>query len=76
MSGWGHALLHTRYSQPVPSRLRRRCHCGCKTRATHSGMANGICLYEGCELSVARWVRDATPMPHLKRTKAMTERMT
>ena len=38
--------------------MRRRCTCGCEQRATHLGMANGVCLTMGCELYVRRWVRD------------------
>lgn len=58
--GWGQvasAVTNVRYSQPVRPTSRRRCSCGCKRRATHFGMANGICLTLGCELSIARWVR-------------------
>lgn len=54
----GSAVDHHRYSQSVDPRSRRRCGCGCKRRATHLGMANGICLMTACELAVARWVRD------------------
>lgn len=54
---WGSSAHHVRYSEPVDSKSRRRCHCGCKRRATHRGMANGIALMSGCELSVARWVK-------------------
>jgi hypothetical protein len=54
----GSMLEHRRYSSPAPPRSRRRCHCGCKRRATHLGMANGLCLTMGCEFHVARWVRD------------------
>lgn len=55
---WGSALEHVRYMEPVLPRSRRRCHCGCKRRATHTGKANGVALMKGCELSVARWVRE------------------
>lgn len=54
----GCSSFHKRYMQPVPRRSRRHCTCGCKTRATHSGMANGVCLITGCELSIRRWVRN------------------
>ena len=53
----GSSLDHVRYFEPVDPKSRRRCHCGCKRRATHRGMANGICLTSGCELSMARWVK-------------------
>lgn len=55
---WGSATEHRRYPEKVDPRSRRRCHCGCKQRATHRGMANGVCLMMGCELSVRRWARD------------------
>jgi hypothetical protein len=57
--GWGaHGSVdHARYSEPVEPRSRRRCHCGCKRRATHKGMANGVCLTQACELGIARWVK-------------------
>ena len=54
---YGSSIDHVRYAEPVDSKSRRRCHCGCKRRATHVGMANGLALTEGCELAVARWVR-------------------
>jgi hypothetical protein len=54
----GSAIEHQRYSVPAPSKSRRRCHCGCNRRATHIGMANGLALTHGCELRIARWVRD------------------
>ena len=58
MEGWGRwasASQHQRYVEPIKS--RRRCHCGCKARQTHIGMANGIGLFWGCELSVRRWAK-------------------
>lgn len=59
--GWGEhgSVTHARYAEPHPS--RRKCHCGCNGRQTHIGIANGVGLYWGCELSVRRWVRDARP---------------
>ena len=42
----------------VEPRSRRRCHCGCKKRATHTGRNNGIALATGCEMYIRRWVRD------------------
>lgn len=59
--GWGEhgsAYDHIRYSQTVQT--RRYCRCGCKTKITHNGMANGVCLMSGCEMYVARWVKDPT----------------
>lgn len=58
--GWGRrgsSIDHIRYAQPIRAASRRRCYCGCKKRATHIGMANGVGLMSGCELSVARWVK-------------------
>lgn len=56
--GWGEHANDgmVRYSEPSTS--RRRCRCGCRRRASHLGMANGIALAWGCELYVARWVRN------------------
>jgi hypothetical protein len=47
-----------RSMQMIRSQSRRRCHCGCKTRATHLGMGDGVALMNGCEFYVRRWVRD------------------
>ena len=55
---YGSAIEHQRYIERIGSKSRKRCCCGCKQRATHKGMANGICLVSGCELSMRRWVRD------------------
>lgn len=60
IEGWGQwasAAAHVRYAEPIRPRSRRRCHCGCKRRATYNGMANGIALVSGCELAIARWAR-------------------
>lgn len=51
---WSSSTEHVRYAQSVQT--RRRCRCGCKTRVTYLGMANGISLTEGCELTMNRWV--------------------
>lgn len=59
---WGQAasIKDTRYAEAYPKGYRRRrmCRCGCGKRSTHMGMAKGITLFSGCELSVRRWVRD------------------
>ena len=55
---YGSAFEHIRYVKPASPKSRRRCHCGCKQRATHLGMANGVCLLMGCELSMHRWVKN------------------
>lgn len=52
---WGSSNHHVLYIERVNPRSRRRCHCGCKTRATHRGMANGVCLTMGCEWAMMRW---------------------
>jgi len=57
--GWhANARTDVRYMEPVPSKSRKRCQCGCKKRATHRGMAKGMALTKGCEMKVRRWVRD------------------
>ncbi len=59
---WGTfgSIDHERYVAPKPKRpgRRRRCHCGCGGPVTHLGMANGVCLTEGCHLSVLQWRSD------------------
>lgn len=60
VDGWGQvgsSSRHIRYMEPKPSKARRRCHCGCKRRATHYGCANGVTLISGCELRIRRWVK-------------------
>lgn len=37
---------------------RKRCDCGCKSRATHIGRGQGAAMVIGCELMIRRWVRD------------------
>ncbi|MBH9740016.1 hypothetical protein CJ419_09765 [Vibrio navarrensis] len=60
--GWGQygsSKEHERYIDDYKFKsLKRRCSCGCDQMATHAGMANGVCLTIGCELSIRRWVRD------------------
>ena len=51
------AGIHTRTFKAVKHSSRMRCHCGCKFRATHIGLANGIEMMFGCELSVRRWAK-------------------
>ncbi|UZA79604.1 hypothetical protein EZZ79_11610 [Pseudomonas syringae] len=63
MSGWGQhgsSDKHIRYMEPMPSTSRRRCSCGCKRRATHLGMANGVGLCSGCEMKIRRWVKEGS----------------
>ncbi len=60
-AGWGtygsiteHALYVEKITAPGG---RRKCHCGCKRRATHKLFANGICMGQGCELSMRRMAK-------------------
>lgn len=39
-------------------RTRRRCNCGCKTRASHIGLGDGVALVTGCEWKVRKWCQD------------------
>lgn len=59
MEEWGRhgSVNHVRYAEPVWPTSRRRCHCGCMRRATHAGMANGVCLTVACEMGIRRWIK-------------------
>lgn len=64
--GWGQygsAADHVRYAEPAPSHSRRRCSCGCKRRASHIGMANGVALASACEIAIRRWVKTGALRP-------------
>ena len=66
MDGWGQlgsSVCNVRYALPAPGTSRRRCSCGCARRATHRGMANGVCLTTACELAIARWVKTGRLQP-------------
>lgn len=39
---------------------KRLCDCGCKTKATHTGLCNGVVMIAGCELSMRRWVKQGS----------------
>lgn len=72
--GWGQrgsASDHVRYSLPIDKsdRRRRKCNCGCGKRSTHRGLANGVCLTEGCQMHIARWVRDPRAALQAARSK-------
>jgi len=57
-SGWGavgSSTDHVRYAEAIQS--RKKCLCGCGGKRTHAGMANGVCLTSGCELTIRRWVK-------------------
>ena len=60
-AGWGQvgsATENVRYKMALPKiKSRRSCHCGCGGKATHLGMANGVGLTRGCEMSMQRWVK-------------------
>jgi hypothetical protein len=68
-AGWGQiasANDHVRYMDPWPEGRRKgrcRCPCGCGKLITHVGKANGLALMDGCELRVARWVRNGFTAP-------------
>ena len=47
-----------RSMEKVNSSSRKRCDCGCKSRATHIGLGQGAGMMSGCEFYVRRWVRD------------------
>ena len=55
-----------RIMRPLPVSSRHRCRCGCRTRATHTGLAvNGlraVALTDGCEMHVRRWVHEGQPL--------------
>lgn len=59
---WGSADHHKRYSVPRPRPHRHHC-SRCRSngargvKATHAGMANGLCLMIGCEWHVSQWVK-------------------
>ena len=69
--GWGQvgsSACNVRYALPVLSTSRRRCSCGCKQKATHRGMANGVCLTTACELAIRRWVKTGSLKPRSNTT--------
>lgn len=47
---------HVLYVEPQDARGGHycKCHCGCGKKAKFRLMANGICMGEGCELSIRR----------------------
>jgi len=50
---------HIGYVEPQDARRGhyRKCRCGCGGKAKFRAMFNGVCMYEGCELSVHRFVK-------------------
>lgn len=67
---WGSATAHQRYVVLIPARWRnrRRCHCGCGGKCSHAGMANGVTLASGCELSMPMGQDRRLPHPRRDRT--------
>ena len=60
VAGWGEFGLsseHIRFAVAVKNSSCGRCSCGCESRATHHGAANGIVLVTGCQLSIQRWIK-------------------
>jgi len=47
---------HALYVEPQDARGShyRKCRCGCGAKAKFRLMANGVCMAEGCELSLRR----------------------
>lgn len=61
---WASVYHHARTIEPVESRSRARCWCGCKRRGTHVGKANGMCMTAPmCEMQAHRWRRDPGDKP-------------
>lgn len=54
---------HVRYAELTSSKSRRKCHCGCKRRATHRGCCNGITMTMACELAIQRWIKTGSTKP-------------
>lgn len=59
---WGkHGSIaeHVGYVEPQDARGGHylKCLCGCNGRAKHRAMFNGVCMAEGCELSMHRFVK-------------------
>lgn len=62
---WGQRasiMEHVGYVEPQTARGRhyRKCGCGCGRKAKYRAMFNGICMSEGCELSMHRFVKLST----------------
>jgi len=55
MNSYGNVKEHPLTITSLASTSRRRCKCGCGTRATHLGRANGLGMYSGCHQSVIIW---------------------
>ncbi len=60
--GWGQRgslFDHALYVEPQGARRGHylKCRCGCGGKARFRLMANGVCMSEGCELSLRRRIR-------------------
>ena len=54
----GSSIDHIGYIEKQDARGQHylKCRCGCGQKAKFRAMFNGVCLYEGCELSTHRRV--------------------
>lgn len=64
--GWGEygsINEHVLYAEPQNARHGHylKCRCGCGKKAKWRLMANGLCMMEGCEFSVRRSAKPASP---------------
>ncbi len=59
MHRYASVLQHHVYVETQDARGRHllKCNCGCQRKATHRAMANGICMGEGCEVSMWRFAK-------------------
>lgn len=57
---YGSIDRHIVYVEPQTARGRHylKCRCGCGQRARFRAMANGVCMSEGCELSMRRFAKN------------------
>lgn len=55
----GSIFEHVGYVDPQTARGGHylKCRCGCEGRAKYRAMFNGVCMSEGCELSMHRFVK-------------------
>lgn len=61
---WGQrasVFEHVGYVEPQTARRCHylKCRCGCGTKAKFRAMFNGVCMSEGCEISMHRFVKAA-----------------
>lgn len=62
VAGWGQIggqpgqIRYMELRKKRPGR-QPKCACGCETKKTHLGFANGVCLISGCEMRIRRWVK-------------------